>query len=145
MYFVLVLLEWFFSNSTWNILSGLWKVHTWLGSDCVPGYYLKQWKLNWHAKVTPRFHLAGLKWNDLLISAEQVFTWGQLWPSGIVIACICVCVYVCVPQSSVCLDDNLSPAQATITKIGPEVQNTLVKIPIVFGVHWPWPSRSNWT
>ena len=32
-------------------------------------------------------------------------------------------------------DNNLSPAQGTITKIGPEVQNTLVKIPIVFGVH----------
>ena len=61
--------------------------------------------------------------------------------------CVCVCVYVCVcvRQSSVCPDDNLSPAQATITKFGPEVQNTLIKIPIVFGVHWPWPSRSNWT
>ena len=56
-----------------------------------------------------------------------------------------VCVCVCVRQSSVCPDDNLSPAQATITKIRPEVQNTLVKIPIVLGVHWPWPLRSNWT
>ena len=64
-----------------------------------------------------------------------------------VCVCVCVCVYVCVcvRQSSVCPDDNLSPAQATITKFGPEVQNTLIKIPIVFGVHWPWPSRSNWT
>ena len=61
--------------------------------------------------------------------------------------CVCVCVYVCVcvRQSSVCPDDNLSPAQATITKFGPEVQNTLIKMPIVLGVHWPWPSRSNWT
>ena len=78
-----------------------------------------------------------------------IFTRGQLWPSGIVVACVClcVCVYVCVcvRQSSVCPDDNLSPAQATITKFGPEVQNTLIKIPIVFGVHWPWPSRLNWT
>ena len=76
-----------------------------------------------------------------------LFTLGQLWPSGIVIACVCLCVCmcVCVRQSSVCPDDNLSPAQATITKIGPEVQNTLVKIPIVFGVHWHWSSRSNWT
>ena len=60
-------------------------------------------------------------------------------------ASVCVCVCVCVRQSLDCPDDNLSPAQATITKIGPEVQNTLVKIPILFGVHWPWPSRSNWT
>ena len=59
--------------------------------------------------------------------------------------CVRVCVYVDVRQSSVCPDDNLSPAQATITKIGPEMQNTLVKIAIVLGVHWPWPSRSNWT
>ena len=69
----------------------------------------------------------------------MLFTRGQLWPSGIVVACVClcVCVYVCVcvRQSSVCPDDNLSPAQATITKFGPEVQNTLIKIPIVLGVH----------
>ena len=52
-------------------------------------------------------------------------------------ASVCVCVYVCVcvPQSSVCPDDNLSPAQAIITKFGPEVQNTLTKIPIVLEVH----------
>ena len=61
--------------------------------------------------------------------------------------CLSVCVYVrvCVRQSSVCPDDNLSPAQATITKFGPQVQNTLIKIPIVLRVHWPWPSRSNLT
>ena len=83
------------------------------------------------------------------LSSCPIFTRGQLWPSGIVVACVClcvcVCVYVCVRQSSGCPDDNLSPAQATITKFGPEVQNTLIKIPIVFGVHWPWPSRSNLT
>ena len=50
---------------------------------------------------------------------------------------VCVCMCVCVRQSSVCPDDNLSPAQAAITKFGPEVQNILIKIPIVFGVHWP--------
>ena len=52
-----------------------------------------------------------------------------------VCVCVRVCVCVCVRQSSVCPDDNLSPAQATITKCGPQVQNTLIKIPIVFGVH----------
>ena len=44
-------------------------------------------------------------------------------------------VCVCVRQSQVCPDDNLSPVKATITEIGPEVQNTFVKISIVFGVH----------
>ena len=35
--------------------------------------------------------------------------------------CVRVDVCVCVRQSSVCLDDNLSLVQATITKIGPQV------------------------
>ena len=68
-----------------------------------------------------------------LADVVVIFTRGQLWPSDIVIAsvCVCVCMCVCVCQSSVCPDDNLSPAQTTITKFGPEVQNTLIKIPIV--------------
>ena len=51
--------------------------------------------------------------------------------------CVCVCICVCMPVNHQVFfpDDNLSAAQGTITKIGPEVQNTLVKIPIVFGVH----------
>ena len=57
-------------------------------------------------------------------------------------ASLCVCV--CVRQSQVCPDDNLSPVKATITEIGPEVQNTFVKISFIFGVHWPWPWRSIW-
>ena len=44
-----------------------------------------------------------------------------------------------------CPHHNSSPIQARITKFGPEVQNTLVKIPIVLGGKWPWPSRSNLT
>ena len=38
---------------------------------------------------------------------------------------------------------NSLPIQARITKFGPEVENNLVKIPIVLGGNWPWPSRSN--
>ena len=51
--------------------------------------------------------------------------------------------------------DNSSPVQARITKFGPYVSKTLVKIPIFFwffflggggrGIDWPWPSRSNLT
>ena len=44
-----------------------------------------------------------------------------------------------------CPHHNLSPIKARIIKFGPEVQNTLVKIPIVLGGNWPWPSRSNLT
>ena len=46
----------------------------------------------------------------------------------------CVCVYVWMPvyvsvcQPRVCPHHNSPPVQARITKFGPEVQNTLVKI-----------------
>ena len=52
---------------------------------------------------------------------------------------------LCVRQSWACPSDNSSTVQARITKFGPEKQNTLVKIPIVFFGNWPWPSRSNLT
>ena len=44
-----------------------------------------------------------------------------------------------------CPHHNSSPIQARITKFGPEVQNTLVKIPKDLGGNWPWPSRSSLT
>ena len=70
---------------------------------------------------------------------------GQFWPSGIVIACVCVSVCVCVYQSLACPHDNSSAVYARITKFGWEMQNTLVKMPIIFGGDRPWPSRSNLT
>ena len=42
-----------------------------------------------------------------------------------------------------CPDHNSSPIQVRITKFGPEVENSLVKVPIILGGNWPWPSRSN--
>ena len=54
---------------------------------------------------------------------------------------LCVCVY----QSRACLDDNSSPIQARIAKFGPEMQNTLVWVPIVLGDDRPRSSRSNLT
>ena len=66
-----------------------------------------------------------------------VFTRGQFCPSGIVVdcVCVCVCVSVCqsVCQSLVCPHDNLGPVQAGITKFGPKMQKTLVKVRICFG------------
>ena len=65
------------------------------------------------------------------------FTRGQFWPSGIVIACVymCVRVYVCqyVCQSLACPRDNSGPFQDRIAKFGPKMQKTLVKVPIVLG------------
>ena len=42
-----------------------------------------------------------------------------------------------------CLRDNSSPVQARATKFGPEVLNTLVKIPVVLGVDWAWHVKLN--
>ena len=48
-----------------------------------------------------------------------IFTRGQFWPSGIVVACVCVCVSV--RQSWTCPDDNSSTISARITKFGPKM------------------------
>ena len=69
--------------------------------------------------------------------AHFFFTRGQFWPSGIVIAYVCVCVRVCVCQSVcqslACPRDNSGRVQARIAKFGPKMQKTLVKVPIVLG------------
>ena len=48
-----------------------------------------------------------------------LFTRGQFWPSGIVVACVCLCVCPSVRQSPACLRNNSSTVQARITKLGP--------------------------
>ena len=53
---------------------------------------------------------------------------------------VCLCI-----NPRACLQDNLTPIQAEIMGFGPEVQNTWVKILIVFRFDWPQPSRSNLT
>ena len=58
-------------------------------------------------------------------------------------ASVCVCLSVC--QSLACPRDNSGPVQARIAKFGSKIQKTLVKVPIVLGGNWPWPSRSNLT
>ena len=60
------------------------------------------------------------------------FTRGQFWPSGIAVACVCLCVRVCVYQSLACPRDKSRPVQARIAKFGPKMETTLVKVPIVF-------------
>ena len=83
------------------------------------------------------------------IEILSIFTRGQFWPSGIVIACVCVSVRVseclCVYQSLACPHDNSSAVKAKITKLGSEMQNTLLKMPIIFGGDRLWPSSSNLT
>ena len=59
--------------------------------------------------------------------------------------CVCPCVRVCVYQSLACPHDNSSAVHARITELESEMQNTLVKMSIIFGCDRPWPSRSDVT
>ena len=43
--------------------------------------------------------------------------------------CVSMCVRICQPQA--CPHHNSSPLQARITKLGSEMQNTLIKLPVV--------------
>ena len=91
----------------------------------------------------------------MVFTAWSIFTRGQFWPSGIVVACVCVSVCSCVYQSFACPHDNLSSRQARITKFSVRVQNTLVKVPIVLGVirmiyklsdiFWHKITQNNWS
>ena len=85
----------------------------------------------------------------ILLQTIFIFTRGQFWPSGIVVACVClsvcVSVCVCVRQPRACPRHKSPRVQARTTKFRQKVQNNLVKVPIVLGGDWPWPSRSNLT
>ena len=56
--------------------------------------------------------------------------------------CPCPSVRLSI-RHQVCPCNNSSPVQARITKFGPKMQNTLIKVPIVLRGNQPWPSRSN--
>ena len=58
---------------------------------------------------------------------------------------VCVSVCVCVRQPRACPRHKSPRVQARTTKFGQKVQNNLVKVPVVLGGDWPWPSRSNLT
>ena len=47
--------------------------------------------------------------------------------------CVCSCVRLYVYQLRACLCENSSPDRARITKFGQEMQNNLVRLPIVLG------------
>ena len=73
----------------------------------------------------------------------RIFTQGQFL-TFVYCRCPCLCVHVSV-RHQVCPRDIAWTVQARITKFDPEMQNKLLKIPIVLWDIWPWPSRSNWT
>ena len=64
-------------------------------------------------------HMVSLDQNELIGVIALVFTRGQFWPSGIVVACVCLSVCPSVRQSRACPRNNSSPLSARITKFGP--------------------------
>ena len=65
------------------------------------------------------------------------------WPKGIVIAC--VCVYLCVCQLLLVRAITHHTFQLESPDLDEKMQNILLKVPIVLGAGWAWPSMSNLT
>ena len=64
---------------------------------------------------------------------------------GIVIACVCVCVYLCVCQFLLVRAITHHMFQLESSDLDKKMQNILLKVPIVLGADWAWPSMSNLT
>ena len=67
------------------------------------------------------------------------------WPTGIVIACVCVCVYLCVCRRLPVRAITHHTFQLESPDLDEKMQNILLKDPIVLGADWAWPSMSNLT
>ena len=76
----------------------------------------------------------------LFLFLNPFFTQGQFWPSGIVIAC----VSLCVNHGLVCRITH-HEFKLESSNLDKKMQNILLKVPIVFGADWAWPSRWNLT
>ena len=77
------------------------------------GLWLHKRTIDWYTADLPHV-LSAL--TLAIVCLGPLFTRGQFWPSGIVIACVCLCVR----QSWACLHDNSSQDWARIAKFGPK-------------------------
>ena len=71
----------------------------------------------------------------------------HFYPRPVLAFGYCHCLHLSVCQTvrhRVFPRNNSLPVSARITKFGPEMLKTLVKIPIVLWDDWLWHSRSNW-
>ena len=134
-----------YAPSQWETMLQCNVVSHWLGackeSDPFISVLSKCQKDFWECCLWPFGDLNGILWKSFL--PEASFGLRVLSLPASVCVCVSVCLSVC--QSLACPDDNSRPVQARIVKFGPKMQKTLVKVPIVLGSNWPWPSRSNLT
>ena len=79
------------------------------------------------------------------------FTRGRFWPSGIVIACgcMCVCAFVCACMCVRQPRKLVHKKTHYLLKLEPPNSGKRYKSPwlksLLFLVNWLWPSRSNWS
>ena len=102
--------------------------------------FIEKWRnicISWHIYYITESHIIvfikGYQFSSGLLSEyflpEASFSLRVLWLPVSVCVHVCVCVNY---ELEVYRHDNQSPVQARITKFGPDVQNALVKISIVF-------------
>ena len=100
----------------WDVMVSVWPGKTGVSSDGVFILLLFGFRL---ASVKPRHY-------SVIIPAGSFLPQASCWPLGIAVACLSVCVCVSV--------------QTKTNKLGQKMQNTLVIIPNILGLDWPWPS-----
>ena len=128
--------SWIFQHwrlTTYCLLKMQWYVYDhgqywfswWLGCLMAPTHHLNLYCfiINNNTSNMYECSICGncLHANFKSISESYIFTWGQFWPSGIVVACLSLSVCVCVCVSTLSLSmQNLLPIQARITNFRPE-------------------------
>ena len=94
-------------------------------------------------------YTAGIIWIDWPIYKWVmfvIFTWGQFWPSGIVVACFCLCpsVHPCVNHELVRVITH-HPFKLGSPNLYHRCKRPWLRSLLFWGGDWPWPSRSNLT
>ena len=144
-------INWCSKKDLWNFVLFICLTHWGLATSYGDKNICKHWPMLWlgawwHQAIT--YTNADLvtvaNSPDQFLPEANHFYPRPVWALGYC-RCLRVSVCLCVRQSWACPSDISSTVQARITKFGPEKQNTLIKIPIVFWGNWAWPSRSNLT
>ena len=122
-------------SQAWNTL--FWPVHGSVGPPDQP------WPF-YGMSIRPSGEVSGHFLESAWREWPEIFTRGQFWPSGIVVACVsvCVCLSVCHLLVRAITRD--------LFKLGLPTLDQRCKRPclwplLFWGGNWPWPSRSNLT
>ena len=93
-------------------------------------------KLSWKGHMSPNFHVNMIVCPTQFVPTRTQpidFTRGQLWPWGIVIACVCLSVCVCVRQSSVLRTITCHPLKLQSPKLDQKCKTPWLRSPLFLG------------